>query len=145
MCVWLNSVRKICTQLCRGNMNSIVQGQYVLNCAGAICMSIVQGQYVLYVNCVCQLYRDNMYCMSIVYVNCTGTICTVCQLYRDNMYVNCAGTIWYPEYDASACVVCDCKLDQFVNGPPVYELGHPLFKLVGPLSIIQREVVPFRD
>ena len=39
------------------------------------------------------------------------------------MYVNCAGAVWKPEYyDASACVVCDCKLDQFVNGPPVYEL-----------------------
>ena len=30
----------------------------------------------------------------------------------------------------------DCKLDQFVNGPPVY-------KLVGPLSIIQTKVIPF--
>ena len=30
----------------------------------------------------------------------------------------------------------NCKLDQFVNGPPVY-------KLVGPLSVIQSEVVPF--
>ena len=61
--------------------------------------SIVQGQYV------CQLCRGNMYCMSIVYVNCAGAICTVCQLYRDNMYVNCAVTIWYPEYDAS-CLCC---------------------------------------
>ena len=35
----------------------------------------------------------------------------------------------------------DCKLNQFVNGPPVYK---PV-SLVGPLSIIHSEVVPFRN
>ena len=39
----------------------------------------------------------------------------------------------------------DCKLDQFVNGPPVYKQVIQFLNLVGPLSIIQGEVVPFRN
>ena len=39
--------------------------------------------------------------------------------------------------DATAYMLrTDCKLDQFVNGPLVYKLVHPL-------SAIQSEVVPF--